>query len=700
MISVDNIPDAICDFPEYLSIIRSAYTDFLSHRRTKKPPLRVNFNVNRAVYKFPGYGVRDTLLMYAVRKADIKFINALLSLPNINVNKRNGDGNTGLHIAIIMSQTAIVKRLLRVPGIDVNKGDKVRNSTDVKSHCCSSFPLWTAVHKQNLEIVLALLGMPININQRTEAGETAFSEALRQPNKDILILLRSCDGIIRKGKFVDAHGSFAVVYYDDDESNHTLMLGRMSNYDVVKGRELMKAVALNDISQISLLLQNPKIDINYAGGGPFQEFTDEDKRRELSEPIRNFIARWSHPHFSATSPGDTALWRAVIGENTEVVRMLLEHPHIDVNFVHGMTGKSILTHAIETRHSGILTLLLNRPEIDLFPLEFEHERHYFSERECCIPKTHFYPCGKCDSCDRIFENEAIQELFTNAYKRQGLYEKREILLEAYLKRQSAEMRSSLSPGFVPTFLETASQGEKLKAVRRLFHQNKRAFDTERNVNFDTEDMESIWRIVPTIHRIWLCSRDKNGDSLVHTLCKLPTHPTFCSLISERRIPINNTNKEGKSALIIAAEHNREDTVKLLLLQKGIRVPRDYVFPDNRSGDLIRKHLVIENEIKDIHEIEEDLRRAAAEEDCVENDNFSTVTEENLKYNIAIDDWYSDDIDDFLNNYNHYCLIDVYDNCNTSGFAYVSWEEYLELTGQDSAEEDDIQSERSDIIEHW
>jgi len=647
MISPNDIPEVLRNFPEHLKLIQSPYKDCKSNTRAlsnyiaQKYPSCLKFNINRASYKF-GRGLeRCTLLMYAVFKCDMKFVNAILSLPNILINKRSGRGYTALHLAVMQSKTEIVHRLLRVPGIDVNIGDNIRRSSEATPSYCSGFPLLTAVYRNNLSIVLALLQVPgINVNQQNEAGETAFSRAFanltadnltadnkiaKQKQKDIVILLRSCEGIIRKGKFVDAHGSFAVVYYDDDESyeadhdsvvrtnyrmNHTTVLGRKSDYDLVQGPELLKAVAMNDMPQIVALLQNPKIDINYAlANEPFYDITDPNLRREFSEPTRNFIAQWFH-HFSVATPGDTALWRAIIGENVIVVRLLLEHPHIDVNFVHGPSGKSLLTHAVETMDKDIIMLLLNRPEIDLFPLEYYHDRHYLTDCECCDPRTHFYPCGReCGSCDRILENEAIQELFTNAYKRQGLYEKREILLEAKilleanLKRQGAKMRRWPSAGFIPTFLETASQREKLVTVRRLIRSDNRYKRHGGVDDPEDEDTKTIWLIAQTIHRIWMCSRDKNGDSLFHILCELPTHPTLRSLILESRIPINTLNGSGKSPLVIAAEHDREETVLLLLSMNGIEVPRDYKFPENRSGYRIRKHLVVQNEIKTIKYIE-------------------------------------------------------------------------------------------------
>jgi ankyrin repeat protein len=290
--------------------------------------------------------------------------------------------------------------------------------------------------------------------------------------------------------------------------------------------------------------------------------------------------------------GDTPLWRAIISQNVEIVKLLIQHPSIDVNHTHDSSGYSLLTHAVHTRRDDIVKLLLDHPNIDLFPLEFRKEWHGWNDVMRYLPHIQVFPC-MCEACGILIEEQRVEyatinKLLDEAYTSRGEYERKQTLWEAQNDKK-----------YWGYWDETTTQRTKLRLVRRLIR--RYMSDKELNVADDVI-LQQIDLLVRAIHRKWICSRDKNGDTLLIQLCRIPVFPTISYLVHEQRIPVNVGN-DGWTPLAVAAHNNQEDTVKHLLTLNGIGVTIHPDCAETRSKYWILKHRAIQHEIRRLAEIE-------------------------------------------------------------------------------------------------
>ena len=405
-----------------------------------------------------------------------------------------------------------------------------------------------------------------------------------------------CEGIVRTGKYINAYswsqnnrntegGYYSTIITYDDE--HPIV-------HKVLGYELLRAVTMNDAEEVAILLTNPNIDVNFTvtcdnvsaliEESRFRTIDDQNmyailtrKFTKICSPMyRTAITHWET--LSTEDPyGDTPLWRAIVSQNVEIVQLLCQHPSIDVNQTHESSGYSLLTHAIHTGRADIVKILLNHPNIDLFPLEYRKDWHDWHDAMRYLPYHQVYPCT-CELCfnrTEFAEVLSINTLIDEAYKSRSLYEQKQTLWDKQNRYKHSDE------------LDTKTQRSKLRLVRRLISE---------------EDLQKIDKLVRSLHRTWICSRDKEGDTLLIQLCRIPACSIISYLIQEQRIPVNVANK-GWTPLMIAAHNDQEDTVKLLLTLKGIDLTIHNECADTRSKYWILKHRAIHHEIRRLTEIE-------------------------------------------------------------------------------------------------
>jgi len=465
MIPLKNVPPTLWKFEKYLPMIQNPYAHLRQRERLPtivNPPLQ--FNVNRATYKIDSIGNKCTLLMHAVCNNDEAFLNALLELPGVHINKRNSYGYTALHAAILSNRLPMVTRLLKCPDIDVNRGTKSLSQSSVANATINTFPLLTAVKTGNTQMVLALLNMPtMDINQKNDAGESAYYAA---PSGDISILLRSYDNLIRKTIIIHQRDKYttdtcgrvfssrndAVEIFDDEDDKSML----------IHGLELMCAIGTNDKETVYQLLKEPFIDVNFMYTeslstalllGECSHLVRKTKDAcwykypILEETIRHFCCKppllETLHKYDRRPPcdygpcpdnssygfyhGDNPLWIAIMSKQVDIVRMLVQHPRIDVNYLHMETGKTALTHAIETGMPELVSLLTNHPSIDLFPREFTKEWQSWHEILLNCAFTTVYP-----SYESKEDDTEINTILHSAYETRGLKDKR----DAFYSRRS------------------------------------------------------------------------------------------------------------------------------------------------------------------------------------------------------------------------------------------------------------------------
>ena len=93
-------------------------------------------------------------LSQAIVNYDVEQVRRLVGLPGMDVNKQDWDGESFLQIAAAEGNPDAVKCLLAVPGIDVNRAGKGGQT-----------PLYLAAWNEHVECVKLLLAMP-GINTR------------------------------------------------------------------------------------------------------------------------------------------------------------------------------------------------------------------------------------------------------------------------------------------------------------------------------------------------------------------------------------------------------------------------------------------------------------------------------------------------------------------------------------------------------
>ena len=98
---------------------------------------------NKCAHHDPEYeDVSVTLpLHFAVHKKDYDFLEMLLALPNIDINRADKIGGyTALHIAVSLKDVDCVRRIASLPGINFSKRDKKHNFTALE-HATSFFTM-------------------------------------------------------------------------------------------------------------------------------------------------------------------------------------------------------------------------------------------------------------------------------------------------------------------------------------------------------------------------------------------------------------------------------------------------------------------------------------------------------------------------------------------------------------------------------
>ena len=167
-----------------------------------------------------GYGFWSGLTI-AAHENYLELLEILLSQPQIKINNITPDGDTALIVACEAGNSAILTRLLQVPGLDVNLQNKWYGHTAANMACCRGAtkivrilaetgrvdwnqgdkwdrtPLFWALSCGNSDIVDIIVKQPnIDYNATTEDGETLTHAAVRRGEVkclEILAAQKKCD---------------------------------------------------------------------------------------------------------------------------------------------------------------------------------------------------------------------------------------------------------------------------------------------------------------------------------------------------------------------------------------------------------------------------------------------------------------------------------------------------------------------------
>ena len=363
-IDENTIPPSLLKNKTIVRYIHSIYSNCIPGGIVRHDAVIINyvtFNINRRGYKSM-FGNCATLLLKVIEEFNVEAVKLCLDIPTISVNMPCSGGTTPLIAAISVNKVEIVNLLLAHPKINVNKGTTYHGQTEVNSEWPSTYPLLDAVSKGNIDIIKTLLNAPgIDVNITNEYGVNAIAKALMNeepnyPKKEILNILFSTKRINTRFTYLlrgdsDTHG--------DSIETRSYMDGTQVYYKF--GPELIEAIEQQRVEDVQRLVSDPMLNINY--------IHSEDPRHNMG---------WGdgpNPQ-SGTFP----LAKAIISENETIVRLLLSHPHIDVNnklacysswqswheyTVIVPSARSALMYAVETGNIAITRRLLNVPGIDV-----------------------------------------------------------------------------------------------------------------------------------------------------------------------------------------------------------------------------------------------------------------------------------------------------------------------------------------------
>lgn len=232
----------------------------------------------------------------AAVKGKLEIIEKLIGKVDVNAQDEERDGNTALTLAADAGHEKIVKRLLQVPGININAQQS------------GGTALIHAAMQGNESIVKLLLSAPgIDINA-SDADGTALIQAAGDGQESIVKLLLQVPGININAR--DSRGRTALILGATVGQNIVKILLEAPGIDVNAQTSkdhltaLMEATHIGDETAVKLLLQSPTIDVNM-----------QDRN------------------------GKTALMHAVMSEQLMLVMLFLQTPTVGINIknVNGYT---------------------------------------------------------------------------------------------------------------------------------------------------------------------------------------------------------------------------------------------------------------------------------------------------------------------------------------------------------------------------
>ena len=189
----------------------------------------------------------DKVLLLRTKERESEREVAKLSSEDVDINAKDKDGNTALHIAVAQGNKKEVEVLLS-KGADVNAKDKLGN-----------MPLHRALARRSREIIELLLSRGAHVNAKDQNNNTALHRAVVAANRDLVEVLLSYGADANtKGKDGDTPLGQAV-----EKGYIDIIALLLSNKFCVDNALLARAKKLGNKEVIALLSQDkgPDIDV-------------------------------------------------------------------------------------------------------------------------------------------------------------------------------------------------------------------------------------------------------------------------------------------------------------------------------------------------------------------------------------------------------------------------------------------------------
>ena len=301
-------------------------------------------------------GWRDyTPLMYASISGHLEVVELLIGNSQIEVNTRSGMEQTALWFASSNGNTEVVKLLLTHNKIDVNPEDiNGVSALHISSQYGYTEVVRLLIDHPNIDINKLVWTHDIQLFKLT-GKVSALWIASGYGNLDIVkLLLDHPQIVVDKGKFMDVQGQLQVgqlLYYHDITELNT-------------NQELIVAAVIGNLTKINMLLENEDLDINSADGGGRTTLHWASKNG-YSDIVKILLGiPQIDVNKGRTSDAGTALMLASLNGHSEVVTQLLNFTELEINQVDSH-GRSSLFKASQNGHSNVTKLLLGYLKIDI-----------------------------------------------------------------------------------------------------------------------------------------------------------------------------------------------------------------------------------------------------------------------------------------------------------------------------------------------
>lgn len=500
-----------------------------------------------------------TALIYACNNNKKEAVKYLLSLSNIEVNTFSENG-TALHLVCWEDGLhEIFDMLISHPKINVNIADKDGNT-----------PLMIACQSGCLSDARKLLEKPEihDVNLRNKNGDTVF--------------LLSC------GNWSENNSEFI----DYLLANFEIDINAINRWG---SSALSKACAYGNVNIVKTLLRQKDIDIHISGNLLLPTCRGSDKHEERAE-IFKILLNLPNANFDVNE-GDidrhteTPLMYACEENHTEIIKMLLKHPQIDINKLEEGYDNSAFTFACSNREQTLESIKLmlsygetnkdavdfsNRVPLDLVRTKeiFQYlleEKKIYSAND--IPDWAFMDTINQDAAVWLIEKYGDSIDFNSGNYMSPLqmacHEGYQQIVRVILNRKDIDV-NCVSGNKNIAILEATWHNYSMPCAKLLLER------PELNLNWCDEKGRNplmlacecgaldVAKAIIQRNVLDINSKDDRGNTALIHACRTFNLDLVKYLLESQNIDINATNNKGKNAIIVAAKTNNINVVRELL----------------------------------------------------------------------------------------------------------------------------------------
>ena len=500
-----------------------------------------------------------TALIYACKNNKKEAVKYLLSLPNIEINTLSDEG-TALHLSCWEdSLPEIFDMLINHSKIDVNIADEYGNT-----------PLMIACRNGCFSAARKLLEKPgiHGVNLRNKNGDTTFILSCGNWDED-------------NSEFID----YLLANFEID----------INDVNQWGNSALSAACACGNVNIVKTLLQQKDIDVNISGNLLLPTCWGSDRHEKRAEIFKILLdlpdTQFDVNEGDADAHTETPLMYACRENHTEIIKMLLQHPQIDINKLEEGYDNSAFTFACYNREQSLAPIKLmlsygethkdtvdfsNRIPLDLVRTKeiFQYlleEKKIYSAND--IPTWYLMDTINQDAGVWLIEKYGDSIDFNSGRYLSPLqmacHEGYQQIVRTILQRKDVDV-NYVSDEKNIAILEATWHNCSIPCAKLLLER------PELNLNCCDENgcnplmLACKWgsldvaKVIIQRNVLDINSKDNRGDTALIHACRSFNSDLVKYLLDIPNIDINATNNKGKNAIVVAAKMNNISIVGELL----------------------------------------------------------------------------------------------------------------------------------------